>query len=294
MAEWFTPALARALRRRIGVPERVSRRGGGLAGALVEYSARDPGAARIAGIGGRRELPPVGTIGGPPSGGGLPEFVIGVRQGTFRSETAATLFGRRPLRELHRDRPPERAVSALRGMDRLRELDFAQDVAEVHREQDFLRRLLRETEPGDVPPRTEGEAEDVTDRAARFARSARIDVDVAGRHYSGLSNAELLDILAAQGRDFLQTTEEMRAHVQETIASTLGAQWDEQNAREVAAEAVREWIVQRFERQGVDVDLAPLDAQYRAWKSSSGYSTKIGIKTGALLGAVKSARVRVT
>jgi len=290
--------LAGALRRRIGMPRSRVRVGvtEETFGGLVEMSLRADGTITTTGIGGNRRLPPPSTPAG--AGGGIGGFRLGavrVREAAV-GELASPLtriLTRRPLRELHTDPMEASRVADLRGYALVREVDFATGVAQQHREADFLRRILGQAVP-EAGERAAPEMPDVAQEAQRFATSMRFAVSVPGRHYSGLANEELLTILAGQGRDFLADTSELRVHVREKIEDALGTDWNEREARDIAADAVREWIVQRFERQGVDVDLAPLNDVYRRWKSRSRYSTMIGIKTGALLGAVKRAAVRVS
>ncbi len=199
-------------------------------------------------------------------------------------------MARAPLRELH-DEPQVGTVGELRGEARVREVQNALGVARSNRRADRLNELLgrARAERGPVTA-----SRNVAALALEFSRSFHFALQIPGTHYSGLSNQQLLEVMESNGRPFAQDTPELRDHVRDRIADAFGTQeWDRPRALSVAARAVRDWIVKRIEEQGVDVELKPLNADYRAAKTSDGFDGRIGIKTRAWLGSVKNAAVEV-
>jgi len=201
------------------------------------------------------------------------------------------LLARAPLREVSGDEGLQGlTVSELRGDASVAETRFGLGVARSNRRADALQALLDEAR-GQAPRRGR---EDTARLAADFAQSFHWSLAIPGTHYSGLSNQHLLEVLEAQGRPFAQDTPQLRDHVRERLTAAFASSaWDHERAVVVTARAVREWIVRRIDEQGLDVDLTPLDPDYRSWKSAHGYSSHIGRKTGAWRGSVANATVEV-
>lgn len=134
----------------------------------------------------------------------------------------------------------------------------------------------------------------VVEEISGFMRDMEWDLTVPGQHYSGLSNQQLLEILAGQGRDFAEDTDELRKHVSDVLRSKFRKVWDPDEAGSVAQDAILAWIVDRFESQGPDISLTPLSINYAAWKAAKGLDSRIGIAQGRLLRAVRKARITIT
>lgn len=134
---------------------------------------------------------------------------------------------------------------------------------------------------------------------SRMAREVEWSLGVPGRHYSGLSYDELLDVLEAQGRDFRGDTSALRravlADVQIRLAGIGRAPtWAE--FRALYAEAVLAWVVKRFDAKVRDVPVRRLTVAYAKRKAADGYGgNPIGTRTGSLAARVEDyGRVTVT
>lgn len=206
------------------------------------------------------------------------------------------VMGRAPLREL--GTTGARITQDLTGRRYLREIDLADDVAgrtmRARRMDQILQRA--QAAAGQTRPAAQRAPSTATlTLASRFADSLSFSVHVPGNHYSGHPNDDVIDWLEASGRPFRADTPELRDHVRGVLVDVFSrGEWNPGQAARVAARAIRDWIVRRFERQGLDVDLAALNSVYRSWKSAHGYSSQIGIKTGFLLSRVRGAEVTVT
>lgn len=119
----------------------------------------------------------------------------------------------------------------------------------------------------------------------------RAELSVPGRHYGGLSNNALLEVLADGGRDFAATTTAMRAHVRATVQTHFEGVTKLPRPREIEAvmdAAAVEWIVKRFDGKVRDQHLRLLTIPYARAKSRDGYGGKsIGVRTGSLVAAVE-------
>lgn len=203
-----------------------------------------------------------------------------------------TVLARSPLREISgEDGLQWVSVAETRGGARVRETQFALGVSRSNRRADALAELLENARS----QRSIGEVrQDTAKQAADFSQSFQWTLSIPGTHYSGLSNQELLEIFEAQGRPFAQDTPELRAHVRERVAAAFASgPWERARAAAVAARAVREWIVRRLDQQGLDVELEELDPDYRAQKVADGFSSKIGVRTGAWRGSLANGVVEV-
>lgn len=202
------------------------------------------------------------------------------------------VMGRTPLREL--GVTGATTTQDLHGRRYLREIDLASDVASRTMRARRMDQILQRAAPARTTAPAASRSAAMT-LASRFADSLSFRVHVAGTHYSGHPNDDVLEWLEASGRPFRADTPELRDHVRGVLVDVFSrGEWNPAQAARVAARAIRDWIVQRFERQGVDIELRALSAKYRAWKSAHGYSGQIGIKTGFLLSRVRSAEVVVT
>lgn len=118
--------------------------------------------------------------------------------------------------------------------------------------------------------------------------------------FADTESASKARFLKASGRDFFASTPQLQrevtgaiaGYVRETLARNPEA-LDPRRAYEVGADAARRHFVGRFERQGGDVRLAPLNPLYRAWKGRDPLrDTRIGIALGTLYRDLK-VRARV-
>lgn len=131
----------------------------------------------------------------------------------------------------------------------------------------------------------------------RYAEAFRFEVIVPGRYPRGPTLQEVLGWLKDDGRDFTEDTPELRLYVRRRLREELAGlrtYLPLRRAQSIVEDAVLEWVRSRFEEQGKDVHLAPLSPRYLKQKRDGGYDTRIGIRTGRLLDAMRSrARVRV-
>lgn len=131
----------------------------------------------------------------------------------------------------------------------------------------------------------------------RFAEAVRFEVIVPGRYPRGPSLQEVLGWLADDGRNFTEDTPDLRVYVRRRLREELAGlrtYLPLRRAQSIVEDAVLEWVRSRFEEQGKDVHLAPLSPRYLEQKRRGGYDTRIGIRTGRLLDAIRTkARVRV-
>ena len=116
------------------------------------------------------------------------------------------------------------------------------------------------------PGRLQGAARTQAEAAvAQFAQQLSFALRIPGRHYSGLSNQDLFDILAAQGRDFAANTRPLRDHVAKVLRDVF-VDGDEPvtdaSLKQYASDAILEWIVARFEGKQHDVSMRALS---RSW-----------------------------
>lgn len=119
-------------------------------------------------------------------------------------------------------------------------------------------------------------------------------LDVPGTHYSGLTYNHLLAILADQGKDFAANTATLRRHVATTCRLAFEGATRLPTARELdrtIAAAVIDWIEARFEYRVRDERIRLNTNAYQRAKRKAGFLGPVGIRTGALLDAVKRARV---
>lgn len=136
--------------------------------------------------------------------------------------------------------------------------------------------------------------EDVSRLAADYAAGMTWQLIIPGRHYSGLSNQDLLHIFQANDRDIAADTPEIRDHLRKELISEFGGKpWDDDIAGQVAQKAIVDWVVRRVEEQGVDVTLRPLSAAYARQKAAEGYDSRIGIRKNKWLKSIRRARVQI-
>ena len=167
------------------------------------------------------------------------------------------------------------------------------------------------------PPRDDGGyARQLVTEAIRFARDAAANdnatrdqltsavrsfvdhltfsLDIPGQHYGGLSNQELFDVLAAQGRDFAAPSRELDEHIRTQLIYEF-ADYPHLPSdtlfRQVVGDIVLEWVVSRMEGEVHDVPLTPLSSAWATYKRVNGFDDRIGVMRGDLLEAVKSAGV---
>ena len=124
-----------------------------------------------------------------------------------------------------------------------------------------------------------------------FAMRLSYVLRVPGRHPSGLSYTELLDILASQGRDFAADSRQLRSHVLYALREQFGGDAvlpGRAQLAQIASAAIVEWIVARFENGLRDVPIKAITSGYRATKRAAGEYTSVGMRTGSLRDAIKS------
>lgn len=140
-------------------------------------------------------------------------------------------------------------------------------------------------------PATAGEIE----RLIRlYAQSLDYTVYVPGTHYSGLTNQQLFDILARQGRDFADNNRalrtyvatELRIHLEGTKRLPTNEELDA-----LAARAVLARVMSRLHGKVRDITVRRLTEAYARAKFKAGFKTPIGVRTGALYYAVAKAAV---
>ncbi len=132
-----------------------------------------------------------------------------------------------------------------------------------------------------------------------LAREVEWSLGVPGRHYSGLSYDELLDVLEGQQREFRRDTSALRRSVLADVQIRFAAlgrapTWAE--FRDAYAEAVLAFVVLRFEAKVRDVPMHRLTVRYAEAKAKAGYGgNPIGTRTGSLAARVADyGRVKVT
>ncbi len=132
-----------------------------------------------------------------------------------------------------------------------------------------------------------------------FAQSLDYDLDVPGTHRGGITNADLLDVLAAQGRDFAANTRSLRAHVRtglQLAVEETGRVPTNAQLEALARDLVLDWILGRMEGRVTDIRLRALTQAYRRRKfhaPDTKFNT-IGMRTGQLHDAVALARLTFT
>ena len=139
----------------------------------------------------------------------------------------------------------------------------------------------------------------VAGEVSRIAKSIEWSLGVPGRHYSGLSYDDLLDILEEQGRPFREDTRTLRKAVLAGVQLRLeglgrAPTWRE--FREAYAIEVLSFVVKRFEAKVRDVAIRRLTPAYAKRKERDRYGDRpIGTRTGSLvLRVVEHGEVKVT
>lgn len=135
---------------------------------------------------------------------------------------------------------------------------------------------------------------DVARESRAYAGELSFEIELRGAHYSGLTNQEILDLFIKHGRDFTADTSQLRRHVEESLLNGFkGKRWDDDTAAEIAAEAILEWIVSRVEDERRDTFIPALTPDYLRRKRAKGEDTRVGVKKGRFLKALKKARVNI-
>lgn len=140
-----------------------------------------------------------------------------------------------------------------------------------------------------------------------FAESLEYELEVPGQHpvrrskkgtARSLSNQQLFEILAAQGRDFAKNSRSMRAAVLRDIRIALeGTQRipKEDQLKRIAAVAILNRVLERMDGFAEDVRIRNLTPNYARAKMRAGYVNQpIGTRTGWLRNAVAEAKVTIT
>ena len=152
----------------------------------------------------------------------------------------------------------------------------------------FEHALLRRAD--DDGPRSERAKQrlrrEIRDAVDAFLRETRWRVVVPGTHGpSGLSNQELFEVRALEGRDFLERTVQLDQDVRPKMRA-LFSSWPRvpsvADLREAYSDMVVAYIAEtRFEPGGGDILLTPLSADYAREKAAAGYGGEpIGVRTG--------------
>lgn len=157
-----------------------------------------------------------------------------------------------------------------------------------------LARIEQAGGPGPAPQRPVAPAElarAVKNRVALFCRTVRFEIEVPGQHYSGLSNDALLEILANQGRDFLDNTsvpakQILAKRMQESFTG-FPREPTLRELRDEYAKQLRLLICNERFAGGGDQKLSPLTPEYAAWKRKKVGSRPVGVLRGRLLAAVR-------
>lgn len=140
-------------------------------------------------------------------------------------------------------------------------------------------------------PATPGEIEGAI---RRLTSSLTYELKVPGTHYSGLTNEALLEILAAQGKDFAVNNATLRRHVATTCRLAFEGARRLPTVSEIETvqrAAILDWITKRMRYEVRDVRIRLNTNAYQRAKRKAGYSGPVGIRTGALYEAVERARV---
>lgn len=133
-------------------------------------------------------------------------------------------------------------------------------------------------------------------RVKLFARTVRFEIEVPGQHYSGLSNDALLEILANQGRDFLDNTSvPLKQAMERAMLESFDGFPHVPTLLELRKEHTKQlklYIANERFNGGGDQKLRKLTPAYAAWKRKKVGLKPIGVLRGKLLGAFrKSGRV---
>lgn len=152
---------------------------------------------------------------------------------------------------------------------------------------------------GTTPAARSATRGEITRAITGIGRGFTVALEVPGRHYSGLSYDELIEILADQGRDFAATTTAMRRAVLAEVTLRFEASRrvpTDREIRDALADAALSWIVRRFAGKVRDEHLRLLTIPYAKRKARDGYGGEpIGTRTGALAARVADyGRVTIT
>jgi hypothetical protein len=126
-----------------------------------------------------------------------------------------------------------------------------------------------------------------------FRKPGAWTVFVPGQHYGGLSNQALLEVRAAEGREFDAHTVQLDQRVQKELTQRWGS-FDARvvtvdELREDAEDVVRIVVTERYLNNGGDVALEPLTPRYAEAKRKAGYGGRpIGVRRGRHLAAIQS------
>lgn len=146
---------------------------------------------------------------------------------------------------------------------------------------------------GGQSPRTPTRSE-LAATIRRLSPSLDFVLKVPGIHYGGLTNQELLDILAKNGRDFATNNATLKRHVATFVSLALEGATRLPTQHEVdqlRATATLGWIIKRMDYEVRDVRIRMNTNTYQRAKRKAGFLGPVGVRTGALREAVQRARV---
>jgi hypothetical protein len=130
----------------------------------------------------------------------------------------------------------------------------------------------------------------------RFSESLSFSVNFPGRYRSGPTFDAVLGYLADMDKNFAADSKTL----QNRVRIALMSEYEDADAiplalefRETAADAILATIIARFENRLRDVGIASNRDEYTRAKVKAGHDSRVGIRTGALLQAIKD-RGRVT
>lgn len=129
-------------------------------------------------------------------------------------------------------------------------------------------------------------------RSGRFRRAPISIADVFSIFVHGSETQPARNVLVLNRHARERCLFAMRRVVASSFTSNRNPNWG--SVRFAGAQAIKSTVVRRMENSGDDVRLARLSAAWAATKRRRGWDARIGVATGTVLRAIKSAPVILT
>lgn len=132
-----------------------------------------------------------------------------------------------------------------------------------------------------------------------FVQRCEFELRVSGSYANGTTHQEVLGYLVDMDKNFAAGSKVLDTQILGALYAKFrftNRPLEVPELKAIAAKEILARIIARFRNVSRDVEIASNDPKYTAWKyrHKPRYDTRVGIRTGELLRAVRSGRVRIT